>query len=324
MGVVFAALSPEGGRCALKVLSPSQLLSESDRSLWNARFQREIAALSRVEHPNVVRIFQVGQDHGYCYFAMELLDGESLRERIERCGLLPPAEVIAFGGQLLAALGAVHAAGIVHRDVKPENVLVTADGSLRLTDFGIARLDVDSTLTQTGGILGSPAYMAPEQLLGDAVDRRTDIYAVAATLYQAASGRLPFVGEGLVQFAQQVLAGDPRPMPAEVPRGLAEVILHGLRRSPAARYASTEEFSLALRRCTDGGGLAPTTPRPTPDGAVCTTCGRTVPADHTLCRIHRPVELLGVRLVWVEAAAVAAVFLFLMLCLSPVGYALFR
>ncbi len=324
MGVVFAALSPEGARCALKVLSPSQLLTESDRSLWNARFQREIAALSRVEHPNVVRIFQVGQDHGYCYFAMELLDGESLRERIERCGLLPPAEVIAFGGQLLAALGAVHAAGIVHRDVKPENVLVTADGSLRLTDFGIARLDVDSTLTQTGGILGSPAYMAPEQLLGDAVDRRTDIYAVAATLYQAASGRLPFVGEGLVQFAQQVLAGDPRPMPAEVPRGLAEVILHGLRRSPAARYASTEEFALALRRCAAGGSPVATAIPAAPAHVLCKTCGRSVPGDHTLCRIHRPVELFGVRLVWVEAAAVAAVFLFLMLCLSPVGYALFR
>lgn len=246
MGVVYEAESPAGEVVALKVLVPSPLLSEVDRTALYQRFLREARSLSRVDHPNVVRIHEVGEAAGRPYLAMEFLDGENLRGILTRSGPLPPEFAAAIGGQLLEALEAVHHAGIVHRDVKPENVVVLRDGRVKLADFGIARVESEATLTRTGGILGSPAYMSPEQILGKPVDRRSDLFSTAVTLYQLLADRLPFAGGSLMEMAHNVAYSDPQPLPAGVPYALTRVVLQGLQKTPAARYMTAREFHTAL------------------------------------------------------------------------------
>ncbi len=361
MGVVFAARGPRGEPVALKVLAPSPLLPSDAAAALHARFLREARALAAVRHPNVVRVHAAGEDAGLLYLAMDLLEGETLRRRLDRRGALPPHEVIRVGVQLCAALEAVHAAGIVHRDVKPENILVLADDTIRLTDFGIVWVADEATLTHTGGLLGSPAYMAPEQLLGQGADRRSDLYAVAVTLFQLLAAELPFSGESLPELAHNVVYAAPGPLPAAVPGALRRAIQRGLERHPAARYLDAREFALALDVCTQPAPVVPelvltatTTwaPGASPDAPahpstavvpscgrhphraavgrceacaqpLCGGCARTVQPPY-LCPIHRPASVLGVPLVRMEVAAAVVVFLLLLVCLSPWGRAWFH
>ncbi len=252
MGIVYEATAdrplgavPVGGRVALKLLVFPPLLPEGERAALIVRFAREARALAAVRHPNVARVFEVGEVEGQPFMAMEFLVGPNAREWLLRHGPMPPAEAVAFGTQLCDALAAVHAAGIIHRDVKPDNVVLEPDGTVRLTDFGIARMEVEASLTRTGGLVGSPAYMAPEQILGGAIDARSDLFSAGVTLYQMLTGELPFGGAHLMEVAHRVAYEPARP-PDGVPAPLVAVLLRALEKNPSHRFADAGEMGAAL------------------------------------------------------------------------------
>ncbi len=231
---------------ALKVIAAARCNDEA-----RARFVHEVRAVQRIRHPGVVRILGFGQTRrGDLYLAMELLEGENLDERIERGGALPSPEVVRIGCATAAALGAAHAAGIIHRDVKPANVFVCADGGLKVVDFGLALqvgMDGATRLTGMNLIVGTPAYMAFEQARGTKdEDARTDVWGLGASLYHAASGRLPFEAPSLMAQLARVVTDEPDPMPEEVPGWLQAAILKGLRKEPAERWQSMQDFARAL------------------------------------------------------------------------------
>src|SRR6185369_9385190 len=192
MGTVYRAAAADGTPVAIKFLAPAL----ADNPDVVARFAREIAMLSRLEHPAIVRVLAHGTQDGTPWFAMALVEGSDLRARIAR-GALPPSEVAAVFGRLFAALAHAHDRGVVHRDLKPANVLLGADGA-QLADFGIAHLEAElltgpnvTRLTQTAAVLGTLPYMSPEQRRGGAVDRRSDLFSAGVMLYEAATGVLP-------------------------------------------------------------------------------------------------------------------------------------
>jgi serine/threonine protein kinase len=246
MGVVYRARSLKTGRrVALKLLVFPPLLPEGEREALIVRFAREARALASVRHPNVVEVYDVGEVDGQPYMAMEYLEGINARERLSRYGPLSDEETVALGVQLCGALEAVHAAQIVHRDIKPDNLILERDGSMRLTDFGIARLEVEASLTRTGGLLGSPAYMAPEQILGGTVDHRSDLFSAGVTLYQMRTGELPFQGASIMEVAHRVAYEPMRAMTGLAP-GLAAVLERTLQKDPDRRYASAADLRDAL------------------------------------------------------------------------------
>ncbi len=211
MGAVYEATGPEG-RVAVKVLSTMLAAEPALRE----RFRREAQALRAVSHPHVVRVLADGQDRGFCWYAMELVEGPDLRARLQR-GPLAPAEALTLAKELLGALEAAHAAGLVHRDVKPGNVLLSPSGA-KLCDFGIAKLDGSATLTESAALLGSLRYMAPEQRHGR-TDRLTDLYSLGLVLHEALAGTLPPEGtlpagpRNLVRLVQELTRESPRDRP---------------------------------------------------------------------------------------------------------------
>ena len=249
MGEVFEAHDPVIGRpVAIKLLRRE--LAESDEEMaWLERFRREVRAAGQRQHPNIVTVFDYGEENGSPFFVMEYVEGESLAERIKRsAGPLPPDEAVAIVAQVLNALDFAHANGIVHRDIKPSNILVTSDGVVKVADFGIARFE-NSDLTGAGDILGTPSYMAPEQLSGQAADYRSDLFAVGAVLFQALTGVKPFRGNNLFETLVKMETGgieDIRALNPAVGPALKAVVEKSLAFDPAARYASAAEFSAAL------------------------------------------------------------------------------
>jgi len=260
MGVVYEAVQVGlGRRVALKVLPRAQGIVGTARE----RFRREAEATASLRHPGIVPIYDIGEDRGVLYFAMELVEGRSLRAAFDQDGRLVPSVAAELGRQIAEALACAHGAGIVHRDVKPDNVLLRGDGRPVLTDFGLARRGQDVALTRAGTIVGTPLYMSPEQALGEPCDARTDIYSLGVTLYEALSGRAPF--EGCVDTAQvldRLVKHDPPPLRAlrpDVPLALAGVIETALEREPGRRYPSAQAFADDLGRFLRG---EPTLARP--------------------------------------------------------------
>ncbi len=250
MGTVYEAEDEVlGRRIAIKRLKATD---DSGRR----RFWREARAAARLSHPNVCQLFEVGEDAGGPFLAMELLSGEPLSERLQR-GPLDLAETVSLGSGMLAALQALHAAGLAHRDLKPSNVYLTPHGA-RLLDFGLVRalpanlvqaLDSGSGITHDDQLVGSPRYMAPEQILGGDVDARTDLFAAGAVLYEALAGRPAFEGRKLVEVLTATLHDEPPPLDAGLAR-LEPVIRRALAKDPADRFASAEEMAEALREAT--------------------------------------------------------------------------
>ncbi|NMC74873.1 MAG: serine/threonine protein kinase [Geobacteraceae bacterium] len=195
MGVVYQAEDPNLDLLvALKVLRQDRLANEA----FVRRFLSEAKALGRLDHPNIVRVFNVDRDGDTVYIAMEFIEGESLASRMKRQAFSPEA-LAEFGATVAEALDSAHRSGIVHRDVKPSNILVKSDGRFKITDFGIAHIDDPCApeQTQAGEILGTPAYMSPEQVLGRPVDGRSDLFSLGIILYELATGTRPFGGEGI-------------------------------------------------------------------------------------------------------------------------------
>ena len=201
MGEVYLAQDSELNReVALKLL-PTGMVSDEEHL---ARFQREIRASAALNHPNIVTVYSVGEEDGQPYYAMELVEGQTLRDKVQRGGL-PLDELLRVGVALADAVRAAHAKGIIHRDLKPRNVMITWDGRVKVLDFGLSRLreeevaegvtlSANQYTTRVGTVMGTAGYMAPEQVRGEDVDERADIFAVGVILYFAATGQLPFAG----------------------------------------------------------------------------------------------------------------------------------
>ncbi len=217
------------------------------------RFQLEARTAARVKHPNVVGVHEVGRDGSRWFLAMDLVDGESLRARLLRDGPLEPREAARVAEAIGRALQQAHTLGVLHRDVKPHNILVARDGIPLLADFGLAKDVGASGITATGDVLGTPAYMSPEQAMSDLarVDRRTDVYSLGATLYEALTGRPPFQGVTAINVLRQVIEDAPEP-PSRHRRGLDRdlqtIVLACLEKDPAARYDTAGELADDLGR----------------------------------------------------------------------------
>jgi serine/threonine-protein kinase len=257
MAVVYCAHDEELDRTvAIKLLA--EHLAEDDE--FRARFLLEARMAGRLSHPNVVAVFDAGEDEGRPYIVMEIVEGETLAEVLRRERRLPPEQVADLGMQAAAGLAHAHAHGLVHRDVKPHNLLIRADGVLKVADFGIARAaEATRRLTQIGTILGTADYLAPEQALGEDVTPAADVYGLGAVLYQALTGRTPFQAETLVHLLTALQHGAVTP-PGElvggVPPALEEVIMRCLARNPEYRPGSAAEAGRLLARSVE----APTRP----------------------------------------------------------------
>jgi formylglycine-generating enzyme len=220
---------------------------DADGESWLDRFQHEVRAAGRLPHPNIVTVYDCGEEAGAPYLVMEYVEGESLDRVIKRSGRLALDEAIAIVTQTLGALDFAHARGVIHRDIKPSNILQTKAGLVKLTDFGIAHI-AESDLTATNAVMGTLSYMSPEQLIGRAIDRRTDIFAAGVVLFELLGGAKPFegsLGERLLKMEQRG-PSDIRSLNAEVPAALNRVLETALAYDPERRYASAGEFSRAI------------------------------------------------------------------------------
>lgn len=256
MGEVYRATDTKLARdVALKILPPD-MASDPDRL---ARFEREARAVAALNHPNVVTVYSVEESDNVHFITMELIEGQPLDRLISANGL-PTEQIIEIAGAIVEALTAAHQKGIVHRDLKPANVMVTNEGRVKVLDFGLAK-DVgaeaadDATLTSTGHtqpgmVMGTPAYMSPEQVAGRPLDHRSDIFSFGVVLHEMATGRRPFVGSSSAELISSILRDTPpsvidaRP---ELPSDLARVIHHCLEKDPAQRYPSTRILASELR-----------------------------------------------------------------------------
>jgi eukaryotic-like serine/threonine-protein kinase len=234
---------------ALKILHPHY----GDDAEYVERFRREARAVAQLSHPNIVTVIDRGEDEGQQYIVFEYVDGESLKQLVDRTGPLPTRRAIELALQVAEALAFAHNAGLVHRDVKPQNVLVTEDGEAKVTDFGIARsLDVEHGVTQTGTVLGTSNYLSPEQARGQTVTPATDVYSLGVVLYELLTGEVPFPGETFVAVAMKHINEEPpsllerRP---DVPVRLVAAVERALAKDPAQRFPSMSAFCTELKAC---------------------------------------------------------------------------
>jgi serine/threonine protein kinase len=296
MAVVDLARDVELDRpVALKRLAEN--LARDDE--LHARFLREARLAARLAHPNVVRVYDVGEQDGRPFIAMEYVEGETLAELVSRRGPLPPDEVAALGIQICRALAAAHAAGLVHRDVKPQNLLLRRDGQLKLGDFGIAFGLEGTRLTTAGTVLGTAAYLAPEQARGEEVTAAADIYALGTVLYELLTGRPPRTPASLADLAE---ATEIVP-PPDAPRALAAVVMRCLDAEPRRRPASAAEVARALAATLPD---APTDPLPDDPSRRATEILPTRVVPPSRRRRPRPVLVLAAAAVAAIAGGVAA------------------
>jgi serine/threonine-protein kinase len=275
MGEVYRAHDPSIDRAvAIKVLRP-ELITGSGAEQLLARFRREARAAGRRFHPNIVAIWDFGEEDGIPFLVMELIEGKSLDEILKASGLLATDRSIRIMTQVLNALGFAHESGIIHRDVKPSNIMVLQQDQIKVADFGIARIDA-SDFTIVGDLLGTPAYMAPEQLSGGPVDHRTDLFATGVILFEMLTGVKPFRGKSITEimsFMERRGPEDIRVLNPALPESLKPVIGKALAFDPGARYGAAGEFSAALQEAvsivvTEKPRPAPLSVPPSPNEAA--------------------------------------------------------
>ncbi len=314
MGRVYLASDERLGRTvALKALAPQLVRDPAQRE----RLRREARAAARLTHPGICTVYALEEMDGELYIATEFVNGHTLGEEI-RSGRTPAnRDVLRTGRELAEALASAHAKNIVHRDLKPDNVMRTADGRLKILDFGLARIDSPDRLspatfaTQPGLLIGTPAYMSPEQINGQHVDARADVFAFGVMLYEYACGVHPFLGSTTLATVARVLESDARPIASRCPdisSGLADVISRCLRKAPAERYGTAAEIAAALAAIGEGAPVQP--------GA--TTWWRTHQIVVTVLYIAAAVLAWQIK-EWMETPVTVSIFLALGACATIGG-----
>jgi len=258
MGVVYGGKDPKIGRVvAIKTMALSAEFEADELADAKERFFREAETAGRLTHPNIVTIYDAGEEHDLCYIAMEFLKGKDLVGYTKQPNLLPPMKVLSIIERVAEALGYAHGMGVVHRDIKPANIMYEPEGDVpKVTDFGIARI-TDSSKTKTGMVLGTPSYMSPEQLAGKKIDGRSDLFSLGVTLYQMLCGKLPFEGESMTQL-MFAIANNPHPPirdynPA-LPEWIVPIVDRALEKNFETRFQSGAEFAEAIRQARKAAG----------------------------------------------------------------------
>jgi serine/threonine-protein kinase len=252
MGVVYGGKDPKIGRVvAIKTMALSDEFEAEELQEAKERFFREAETAGRLNHPNIVTIFDAGEEHDLCYIAMEFLKGKDLTPYTKQPNLLPPAKVLSIVERVADALSYAHSMSIVHRDIKPANIMYEPESdTVKVTDFGIARI-TDSSKTKTGMVLGTPSYMSPEQLAGKKIDGRSDIFSLGVTLYQMLSGKLPFEGESMTQLMFAIANTHQPPIRgynAALPPWVDAIIERALEKNLEKRFQSGAEMAEAIRQ----------------------------------------------------------------------------
>lgn len=246
MGVVYRGQHTGlGQQVAIKSLHPTLVNNQAARD----RFQREAQALARLNHPNIIKLLNFVNDPNGCFIVMEFAEGEDLEQKCTKMGLIPPQQCLPWFIQACRGLNYAHQQGIIHRDIKPSNILVHPSGTTKLLDFGTAKLVDAARLTQHGMTLGTVIYMSKEQLLGRALDARSDVYSLGVTLYECVTGKLPFFDDEERKLIKKIAKEDPVPPSKHYPDispSLEQVILKAMAKEPQDRFQSTTEFEHAL------------------------------------------------------------------------------
>jgi len=245
MGEVWRGIDDTLGRTvAVKILLSSLL----DEPGFAERFRAEARAMATINHPGVVEIYDYGRDPAVgAFLIIEYVEGESLARALDRVGRLTPGRTMALVAQAAEALEAVHQTGVVHRDIKPGNLLVRKNGTVVLTDFGIARSTGAAALTAPGSVLGTASYVAPEVATGERATRLSDVYALGVVAYQCLAGHLPFTGGNPREIAIRQVRDAPPPLPGDVPRPVRSVVERAMEKQPSARWPSAAAFGAAAR-----------------------------------------------------------------------------
>ena len=257
MAIVYRAIDENTGHyVAVKLLRPD-LAHDAD---YVTRFQREAEAASKMTHHNIVNLTDVGMDGDNRFLVMEFVSGKTLKQIIQEKGRLSSRTATQITIRILSALQHAHENGIIHRDIKPQNILVNTEGHVKVADFGIARIANSATLTKGDVVMGSVHYFSPEQASGQPADARSDIYSVGVVLYEMLTGRVPFDGENQVAIAMQHIHNRPTPIEKivpDVPASLNAVCMKALAKNPVYRYQSAKEMASDLRLVMDGKIMPP-------------------------------------------------------------------
>jgi serine/threonine protein kinase len=270
MGAVFEALSPTGATVALKTVTWPE--TADARARWEAieRFQREARAARALSHPNICQVLDFGAHQDSLFIVMELLDGQSLRELIDLAGAIKPERAIGITLKVAEALAYAHDEGVIHRDIKPGNIMIMHGGQVKLTDFGLASVVSETTLTEQGSLVGTLSYISPEQLSGEKVDARSDIFSLGATSYEMLTGVRAFPAQDRAAVMQQILTQDPPPVPG-LPAQVSETLARCLRKQPEERFQSAREVVVALVGHAPSTGATRILPLRTPSRAPAPT-----------------------------------------------------
>ena len=257
MGLVYDGLDPTlQRRVAIKTILTTTL-DEATARHYEMRFMREVRAVARINHPNIVQVYDYGTEQGLAYIVMEYIDGRELKDALGAGERFSLKQVLAMTRELLEALEFAHEAGVIHRDIKPANVMLDAAGRVKLTDFGVARItdpDADTgEATRAGAMIGTPSYMSPEQIQGQPIDRRTDVFSAGVLFYQLLTGRKPFEGTGWA-LARKIVQEDPVPPSqlVQIPPDIDRVVARALAKSLDYRYPTARAFADALQRVAEG------------------------------------------------------------------------
>ena len=268
MGRVYKALDREiNDAVAIKILDPQISVDE----MMIERFRNELKLARRISHKNICRIYDLGNSGGIYFITMEYISGNDLKSIIRMMGPLSPARTLAIAGQVCDGMAEAHRLGVVHRDLKTSNLMIDSEGSVRIMDFGIARAEAAKGITERGTMIGTPEYMAPEQIEGQDVDQRADISSLGIILFEMLTGRVPFEGNTPLSVAMKQKSArppDPRDLNAQTPEPLSVVIAKCLEKSPAARYQKVEELAAGLHGIAEGLTAAESVPPTAKTGRV--------------------------------------------------------
>lgn len=252
MGVVYEGHDSKLHRqVAIKTIIKSALIDEAQAADYSERFMREAQAVARLNHPNIVTVYDFGEEGDIAYFVMEFIQGKELKQYLDSDVQFALPKSIGLMIELLDALDYAHSHGIIHRDIKPANIMLDQSGRLKLTDFGVVKVLDNRDGTQTGTVVGTPGYMSPEQVLGTGVSPRSDIFAAGVVLYQLLTWKKPFTGEGVFTIQQKIVNDDPSPpstVNANLPPFLDQIVNKALAKKPEQRYAHASEFADDLKR----------------------------------------------------------------------------